>query len=134
MQLDQTMQSQAAEIAHLENRMRKYESGEYGLAEAIKELKSLRSQLDSKEHQLEELCRVASQAESAWNEIRLENEHLRTKLGITRDESIDLDGYRRMKREKEEEERAVNEVLQKEVSAFVGLGVKMSKINQSWWY
>ncbi|THD21890.1 hypothetical protein D915_007491 [Fasciola hepatica] len=113
--LDQTMQTQATEITHLENRLRKYESGEYGLAEAINELKSVRAQLDSKERQMEELCRVASQAESARNEIGLENEHLRTKLGIALDEPIDLDGYNRMKRAKAEEERAVNEVLQKEI-------------------
>ncbi|TPP62731.1 hypothetical protein FGIG_10446 [Fasciola gigantica] len=113
--LDQTIQTQATEITHLENRLKKYESGEYGLAEAINELKSVRAQLDSKERQMEELCRVASQAESARNEISLENEHLRTKLGIALDEPIDLDGYNRMKRAKVEEERAVNEVLQKEI-------------------
>ncbi|VDP98366.1 unnamed protein product [Trichobilharzia regenti] len=105
---------QANEITVLEKQLKRYEEGEYGLSEAISELKATRLQLNSKERQLEEICRLASQAESSLNEINLENEHLRNKLGIPLNETIDLNGYRRQKRAKKEEECAVNIILQKE--------------------
>nr|CAH8873522.1 unnamed protein product [Trichobilharzia regenti] len=106
---------QANEITVLEKQLKRYEEGEYGLSEAISELKATRLQLNSKERQLEEICRLASQAESSLNEINLENEHLRNKLGIPLNETIDLNGYRRQKRAKKEEECAVNIILQKEI-------------------
>ncbi|KAF8570529.1 hypothetical protein P879_01384 [Paragonimus westermani] len=114
-QVEEAMQFHISEAKELEKRLKRYEDGECGLTEAISELKATKSQLAAKDRQLEELCRVASQAESAANETSLENEHLRARLGISLDEPIDLDGYRRVKLAKEEEERAVNVVLQKEI-------------------
>ncbi|VDP06811.1 unnamed protein product [Schistosoma curassoni] len=114
-QAEEAAQSQANEVTILEKQLKRYEEGEYGLSEAIAELKATRLQLNSKERQLEEVCRLASQAESSLNEINLENEHLRSKLGIPLIEKIDLNGYRRQKRAEVEEDRAVNIILQKEV-------------------
>ncbi|VDP88780.1 unnamed protein product [Echinostoma caproni] len=111
--LQEQMKEKDKHLAEYERRLKT--KGEYGLAEAVSELKAVRAQLDSKERQMDELCQAASRAESARNEISLENEHLRTKLGIALDEPVDLDGYKRIKCEKAEEERAVNEVLQKEI-------------------
>ncbi|KAF7262529.1 hypothetical protein EG68_00180, partial [Paragonimus skrjabini miyazakii] len=113
--VEEAMQFHISEAKELEKRLKRYEDGECGLTEAISELKTTKAQLAAKDRQLEELCRVASQAESAVNEISLENEHLRARLGISLDEPIDLDGYRRVKLAKEEEERALNVVLQKEI-------------------
>ncbi|CAH8660292.1 unnamed protein product [Schistosoma rodhaini] len=112
---EEAAQSQANEVTILEKQLKRYEEGEYGLSEAITELKATRLQLNSKERQLEEVCRLASQAESSLNEINLENEHLRSKLGIPLMEKIDLNGYRRQKRAEVEEDRAVNIILQKEI-------------------
>ncbi|CAH8669932.1 unnamed protein product [Schistosoma rodhaini] len=112
---EEAAQSQANEVTILEKQLKRYEEGEYGLSEAITELKATRLQLNSKERQLEEVCRLASQAESSLNEINLENEHLRSKLGIPLMEKIDLNGYRRQKRAEAEEDRAVNIILQKEI-------------------
>ncbi|CAH8621514.1 unnamed protein product [Schistosoma intercalatum] len=112
---EEAAQSQANEVTILEKQLKRYEEGEYGLSEAIAELKATRLQLNSKERQLEEVCRLASQAESSLNEINLENEHLRSKLGIPLIEKIDLNGYRRQKRAEVEEDRAVNIILQKEI-------------------
>ncbi|CAH8566373.1 unnamed protein product [Schistosoma turkestanicum] len=112
---EEATQSQANEISILEKQLKRYEEGEYGLSEAITELKATRLQLNSKERQLEEICHLTSQAESSLNEISVENEHLRTKLGIPLNEKIDLNGYRRQKRAELEEDRAVNIILQKEI-------------------
>ncbi|CAI2734194.1 unnamed protein product [Schistosoma spindalis] len=112
---EEAAQSQANEVTILEKQLKRYEEGEYGLSEAIAELKATRLQLNSKERQLEEVCRLASQAESSLNEVNLENEHLRSKLGIPLVEKIDLNGYRRQKRAEVEEDRAVNIILQKEI-------------------
>ncbi|TNN17756.1 Centrosomal protein [Schistosoma japonicum] len=112
---EEAAQSQANEVTVLEKRLKRYEDGEYGLSEAISELKATKLQLNSKERQLEEICRLASHAESSLNEVHLENEHLRSKLGIPLNKKIDLNGYRRHKRVKDEEECAVNIVLQKEI-------------------
>ncbi|CAH8617612.1 unnamed protein product [Heterobilharzia americana] len=112
---EEAVQLHANEVTVLEKQLKRYEAGEYGLPEAISELKATRLQLNSKERQVEEICRLASQAESSLNEVNLENEHLRTKLGIPLNETIDLNGYRRQKRAKDEEDRAVNIILQKEI-------------------
>ncbi|CAH8490638.1 unnamed protein product [Dicrocoelium dendriticum] len=108
---EETCQQQQVEITNLEQRLHRFECGEYGLAEALRELRAVKSQLESKDRQLEELCRVASQAETAVNETNLENEYLRERLGIKPDEAVDLKGYRMVKRTKDDEERALNIVL-----------------------
>ncbi|KAK4475909.1 hypothetical protein MN116_001153 [Schistosoma mekongi] len=112
---EEAARSQANEVTVLEKQLKRYEDGEYGLSEAISELKATKLQLSSKGRQLEEICRLASQAESSLNEVHLENELLRSKLRIPLNQKIDLDGYRRQKRAKDEEDRAVNIVLQKEI-------------------
>lgn len=109
------MQIQADEKHLLEKQIKRYEDDEFGLTEAMCEIRELQLQLDFKNKQLEEVCRKASQSESEANEIKLENEHLREKLGIKLDEVIDLNGYRRSKTIKDAEEHALNVVLQKEV-------------------
>ncbi|VEL34671.1 unnamed protein product [Protopolystoma xenopodis] len=97
--------------------LRRYEAGEYGLAEAISELKAARAELAARERQLEEVCRAASRAEMAVNETVAENEFLRRKLNIAPEEQIDLDGFKRQKMAQQEEERSLNLVLQKEIEA-----------------
>ncbi|CAL8075508.1 unnamed protein product [Calicophoron daubneyi] len=112
---EEAAQYHANEVNNLEKQLERYEKGEYGLAEAITELRATKAQLASKDRQIEELCRTASKAETAVNETNLENEHLRVRLGIPLDQPIDLNGYRKMKAASEEEERALNLVLQKEI-------------------
>ncbi|KAL3314693.1 hypothetical protein Ciccas_006682 [Cichlidogyrus casuarinus] len=108
---------EAQKRGEIEDQLTKYERGEFGLEEALIELRACRNELAGRENQLEEICRVASRLESELDEVNLENEHLRNRLGIAADEAIDLDAVRRRKKAHEEEEKATNLVLQKEIES-----------------
>lgn len=97
-------------------RMRQYEEGEYGLADAVSEIKATKAQMNIRDRQIEELCQQINNDGIEKNNLKIENEHLRMKLGIPLEEEIDVGEYKKMKAIQREEERALNMVLQKEVS------------------
>ncbi|VDL91404.1 unnamed protein product [Schistocephalus solidus] len=111
------MEIKDEEIRALEERLRGYESGEYGLAEAIGEWKATKLELAAKERQLDDVCRAAGQAESSANQLLLENDCLRQRLGISATEDINIDGFISQRRIQEDETKALNIVLQGEVKA-----------------
>lgn len=103
------------ELVEILERNKLYEAGQFGLAEAVGEIKAVKTQLLVKERQIEQFCQEVNKANYALEEIRFENGHLRTKLGIPLSEQLDVEGYKRQKAALDEEERAINIVLQKEV-------------------
>ncbi|KAJ8314697.1 hypothetical protein KUTeg_006847 [Tegillarca granosa] len=89
--------------------------GEYGLAEAVAEIKDCRNQIKVRDRQIEELTQHINKAEMKINDIEEENEDLRYRLGMDPKEPLDLTEFRKNKKLRKEEEKALNFILQKEV-------------------
>ncbi|BHF75277.1 hypothetical protein SprV_0501837300 [Sparganum proliferum] len=115
--LETNVELKDEEIRALEERLHGYETGEYGLAEAISEWKATKLELVAKERQLDEVCQAAGQAESNASQLLLENDCLRQRLNISPSEDINIDGFVSQRRVKEDETKALNIVLQGEMKA-----------------
>lgn len=96
-------------------RMRQYESGEYGLADAVSEIKDLKKQLKIRERKNEELIQLINKSETDMNELTDENECLREQLGMDPKKPVDIKDFQSKISVKREEQRALNIVLQKEI-------------------
>ncbi|XP_014672525.1 PREDICTED: centrosomal protein of 290 kDa-like [Priapulus caudatus] len=100
------------QLAEALNRMREYEAGEYGLAEAVSEIKDGKVQIGVRDAQVEELTRYINTLELKMNGIWEENENLREKLGMEPTEPL---SFRETSNMKKQQDRAVIITLEKEV-------------------
>ena len=66
------------------------------------------------DRQIEELTQHVNKAELKMNEILDENEELRYKLGMDPREPLDLTEFRKNKAIRQEEEKALNFILQRQ--------------------
>ena len=64
---------------------------------------------------IEDLTREINQLNLEFDDIHLENEEMRDRLGIGSREELDVENIRRKRAVKEEQASALNRVLQKEV-------------------
>ncbi|GAB1607429.1 hypothetical protein Ahia01_001026400 [Argonauta hians] len=96
-------------------RLHQYESGEYGLSEAVNEIKLLKKRLLVQQREVEEFVKHINTSETTINELVEENEILRTKLGMDPRKAVDVKMFRSDMNVKKEEQRALNIVLQKEI-------------------
>ncbi|CAC5417989.1 unnamed protein product [Mytilus coruscus] len=116
-------------------RMSKYESGEYGLAEAVQEIKDCKHQVRIRDRQIEELTQVINKIEMKFNDLEEENEDLRYRLGLDPREPIDLTEFKANKSKRKEEEKALNFILQREIEKLederIDLKKKMRKMAQT---
>ena len=67
-------------------KLRRYETGEYGLKEAIDEIKTQKKEIQVREKQCEELMNVSNGLELKNKELLDENSVLREKLGMEKTE------------------------------------------------
>ncbi|KAL4233575.1 hypothetical protein ACF0H5_008256 [Mactra antiquata] len=103
------------ELTEALERMRQYEAGVYGLAEAVAEIKEGKNQVRIRDRQIEELTHHINKTELAINDLCDENEDLRGRLGLDPRKPLDLTQFRSKKNVRKEEEKAMNYILQKEV-------------------
>ncbi|XP_074654662.1 centrosomal protein of 290 kDa-like [Tubulanus polymorphus] len=96
-------------------RMRQYELGEYGLPEAVAEIKEHKMNVSIRDRQIEDLTQQVNKCEMQINDLYDENEELRARLGLDPKEPIDLEKVRHSKNSQHQQDRALNMVLQKEV-------------------
>ncbi|XP_033101363.1 centrosomal protein of 290 kDa-like isoform X2 [Anneissia japonica] len=96
-------------------RMREYESGEYGLAEAVQEIKECKRQISVRDRNIEELTQHTNKLEMQMNDQMEENEDLRERLGLDPKEPVDLSDFRKNRAVVQQQDRAMNQVLMKEV-------------------
>ncbi|XP_070190390.1 centrosomal protein of 290 kDa-like [Littorina saxatilis] len=96
-------------------RMQQYERGEYGLEEAVMEIKEKKTQVNVRDRQIEELTQYINKAELKINEILDENEELRYRLGMDPRAPLDLTEFRKNKAIRQEEEKALNFILQRQI-------------------
>ncbi|CAG5135824.1 unnamed protein product, partial [Candidula unifasciata] len=114
---EEDCRSKDKQLSELLERMRQYEEGEYGLSEAVAEIKSSKNQIKVREREIEELTQYINKAEMKINEILDENEELRYKLGMDPREPLDLTELRKNKAIRQEELKAINFTLQREIEA-----------------
>ncbi|XP_055888045.1 centrosomal protein of 290 kDa-like [Biomphalaria glabrata] len=112
---DQDCRVKDKELSELLERMRQYEAGEYGLAEAVNEIKEGKNQVKIREREIEELTQYINKAELKINELLDENEELRYKLGMDPKAPMDLTEFRKNKAIRQEEMKALNFTLQREI-------------------
>ncbi|XP_072002625.1 centrosomal protein of 290 kDa isoform X2 [Engystomops pustulosus] len=96
-------------------RMKEYEAGVYGLEEAVAETKELKSQIKIRDREIETLTTDINKIELKINDILDENEDLRERLGLDPKTVIDLTEFKTVKALKQQQYRAENQVLLKEI-------------------
>uniref|UniRef100_K1PYW1 Centrosomal protein of 290kDa coiled-coil region domain-containing protein n=1 Tax=Magallana gigas TaxID=29159 RepID=K1PYW1_MAGGI len=112
---DRDAREKDKELTYALEKQRKYENGEYGLAEAVQEIKDCKNQIKVRDRQIEELTSHINKTEMKINDIEEENEELRFKLGMDPRDPLDLTEFRKNKELRKEEEKALNFILQKEI-------------------
>ncbi|XP_078353733.1 centrosomal protein of 290 kDa-like [Oculina patagonica] len=96
-------------------RMMQYERGEYGLSEAVQEIKDCKAQIRIRDQNIEDLTSQVNNLEIKVNDTELENEELRERLGMDPKEPLDIEDVRHKKKVKAEQAVALNRALNKEV-------------------
>ncbi|ELU00323.1 hypothetical protein CAPTEDRAFT_217708, partial [Capitella teleta] len=123
------------QLSEVLERMSQYEQGIYGLPEAVTEIKDLKVQSSVKDRQVEELTQYINRVEMQLNDLNDENDDYRQRLGLGVREEVDLSEYRKKKNVRQQEDRALNHVLQKEIERLeeerISLKQQMRKIAQS---
>ncbi|XP_063223757.1 centrosomal protein of 290 kDa-like [Bacillus rossius redtenbacheri] len=87
---DEDARVKAEELAMAVARLRQYESGEYGLAQAVEEIKELRAQMGVRERHIQQLVQEANRLHAALDELEERNFALREKLGLSADDEVPI--------------------------------------------
>uniref|UniRef100_A0A8C8VG79 Centrosomal protein 290 n=1 Tax=Pelusios castaneus TaxID=367368 RepID=A0A8C8VG79_9SAUR len=103
------------DLAEALKRMRDYEMGIYGLEDAIAEIKDLKKQIKIRDHETEGLIKEVNKLELKINDFLDENEDLRERLGLDPKTMIDLTEFKNSKALKQQQYRAENQILLKEI-------------------
>ncbi|XP_077195096.1 centrosomal protein of 290 kDa isoform X2 [Paroedura picta] len=96
-------------------RMRDYETGIYGLEDAISEIKDFKKQIRVRDHEIQTLIKEVNKLELKINDLLDENEDLRERLGLDPKTMIDLNEFKSSKVLKQQQYKAENQVLLKEI-------------------
>ncbi|CAM4497844.1 unnamed protein product [Lepidochelys kempii] len=94
---------------------RVYETGIYGLEDAVAEIKDLKKQIKIRDRETEGLIKEMNKLELKISDFLDENEDLRERLGLDPKTMIDLTEYKNSKALKQQQYRAENQILLKEI-------------------
>ncbi|XP_025905533.1 centrosomal protein of 290 kDa isoform X3 [Nothoprocta perdicaria] len=115
------------ELIEALKRMRDYEMGIYGLEEAVAEIKDLKKQTKIRDHEIEILIKEVNKLELKVNDFLDENEELRERLGLEPKTMIDLNELRNSKTLKQQQFRAENQILLKEIERLEEERIELKK-------
>uniref|UniRef100_A0A8C9J790 Centrosomal protein 290 n=1 Tax=Piliocolobus tephrosceles TaxID=591936 RepID=A0A8C9J790_9PRIM len=104
------------ELVETLKRLKDYESGVYGLEDAVVEIKNCKNQIKIRDREIEILTKEINKLELKINDFLDENEALRERVGLEPKTMIDLTEFRNSKHFKQQQYRAENQILLKEAS------------------
>ncbi|KAJ3289656.1 hypothetical protein HK104_007316 [Borealophlyctis nickersoniae] len=113
--VDDQLEEKENELVELRARVERYESGVYGLKEAVRELKEAKLQKNLRDKEITALTQRVNDLEAQVGDILEENDELRRRLGITDRTSLDLTNLRHIRAVELEQARGLNLQLQKEI-------------------
>ncbi|XP_071791224.1 centrosomal protein of 290 kDa-like [Asterias amurensis] len=114
-QADADAREKDKQLTEALTRMSEYEAGEYGLVEAVQEIKECKKHITVRDRNIEELTQNVNKLEMALNDLLEENEELRGRLGLDPKEALDLGQIRLTKALQHQQDRALNQVLSQEL-------------------
>uniref|UniRef100_A0A2K6T6B6 Centrosomal protein 290 n=1 Tax=Saimiri boliviensis boliviensis TaxID=39432 RepID=A0A2K6T6B6_SAIBB len=109
------------ELVEALKRLKDYESGVYGLEDAVVEIKNCKNQIKIRDQEIETLTKEINKLELKINDFLDENEALRERVGLEPKTMIDLTEFRNSKCLKQQQYRAENQILLKEASMIESL-------------
>uniref|UniRef100_A0A7N4UYN4 Centrosomal protein of 290kDa coiled-coil region domain-containing protein n=1 Tax=Sarcophilus harrisii TaxID=9305 RepID=A0A7N4UYN4_SARHA len=105
------------ELIETLERLKEYEMKQYGLKEAVAEIKTYKSQVKIRDQDIEALMIEMNKLELKMNDFLDENEDLRERLGLDPKTMIDLTEFRKNKNLKQQQYKAENQILLKEIES-----------------
>lgn len=105
------------ELVETLKRLKDYESGIYGLEDAVIEIKNCKKQIKIRDREIEVLTKEINKLELKINDFLDENEALRERVGLKPKTMIDLTEFRNSKSLKQQQYRAENQILLKEIES-----------------